>query len=34
LRFYEAALELGWDGFAEPLHGDVTSERFEREGLC
>lgn len=34
LRFYEAALELGWDGFAEALDGDVASERFEREGFC
>jgi hypothetical protein len=34
LRFYEAVLELCWEGFAEALAGDVASERFEREGLC
>ena len=35
LRFHEAVLELAGDVSAdETLAGDVTSERFEREGFC
>jgi hypothetical protein len=34
LRFYEAVVELCWEGFAEVLAGNVAFKRFEREIFC